>query len=110
MNNKIKSVDYNEKICFKCLKEKDNIHTYTLGYRGYGSGFDNFNTILQLCNDCNHGELSIWFNEEPELIDGYCEDYKYEDNIFEFVKSLPIQGRELFENQCASGVCSYPME
>lgn len=90
MNNKIKSVDYNEKICFKCLKEKYNIHTYTLGYRGYGSGFDNFNTILQLCNDCNHGELSIWFNEEPELIDGYCEDYKYEDNIFEFVKSLPI--------------------
>ena len=110
MNNKIKSVDYNEKICFKCLKEKDNIHTYTLGYRGYGSGFDNFNTILQLCDDCNHGELGIWFNEEPELIDGYCEDYKYEDNIFEFVKSLPIQGRELFENQCASGACSYPME
>lgn len=23
---------------------------------------------------------------------------------------MPIQGRELFENQCARGACSYPME
>ena len=110
MKNKISPIEYSKKICFKCLKEKDNIHTYTLGYRGYGSGFDSFNTILQLCDDCNHEELDIWFNEQPEIIDDYCEEYKYEDNIYEFVKSLPIQGRELFDNQCASGACSYPME
>lgn len=107
MKNKIRPIKYSKKICFKCLKKKENIHTYSISYRGYGSGFDNVNTMLQLCDDCNHEELDIWFNEEPELIYSCWEDYKYEDNIFEFINNLPIQGREMFENQCASGACNY---
>lgn len=43
---KIKPVGYNEHICFKCLQEKENIHTYAMDGRGYGSIFDNDNTRL----------------------------------------------------------------
>lgn len=101
--DKIKPVDYTEKLCFKCLKDSDVIHKYKISYRGYGSGFDGENVILQLCNECNINDLNKWFNEQPELIEDYCEEYKYEDNIFEFIKTLPIQGQELFENQCVDG-------
>ena len=27
---KIKAIKYNERICFKCLKESDNIHKYSI--------------------------------------------------------------------------------
>lgn len=109
MEQKIKAIAYNDKICFKCLNEKDNIHKYSIGYRGYGSGFDNFNSIIQLCDDCNCGDMEKWCNETPEVND-YCEDYKYEGNIFEFINTLPIQGRELFINQCSDGACAYHTE
>lgn len=99
---KIKPVEYNEHICFKCLQEKENIHTYRIWGRGYGSIFDNDNTTLQLCDDCNQEELETYFNEEPEIEDEYCENYKHEDDIVNFVKTLPIQGQELFNNTCAS--------
>lgn len=108
--NKIKPIKYNEKLCFKCLKEKDSTSIYTIGYRGYGSGFDNFNTVLQLCDKCDCKDMKMWVDETPDLEEGYCENYKYEDDIFKFVEQLPIQGRELFENQCAGGACSCPMD
>ena len=106
---KIKAIKYNERICFKCLKESDNIHKYSIGYRGYGSDFDNFNTIIQLCDDCDCKELDKWCNENPE-INGYYEDYKYEKNISDLVDTFPIQGRELFENQCSNGAHAYNIE
>lgn len=102
-------IKYSEKICFKCLKEKENINTYSIGYRGYGSGFDNFNSTIQLCDECNCNDLEKWCNENPETED-YYEEYKYEDNIFEFIETLPIQGKELFKNQCSNGACAYHTE
>lgn len=99
---KAKPVEYNEHICFKCLQNKENIHTYRINYRGYGSMFDNDNTKLQLCDSCNQEELKEYFNEEPEIEDGYCENYLHEEDILNFVNTLPIQGQELFKNTCSS--------
>lgn len=111
MENKIKAIPYTEHLCFNCLKEFDNINTYTIGYRGYGSSFDSTNTKLQLCDECAKRVQDIWFNEQPIMEDDDCyENYKYEKDISDFIKLLPIQGRELFENTCASDACSYPME
>lgn len=110
MCNKIKPIGYSNKVCFKCLKESDNITKHILCYRGYGSDFDNFNSILQVCEECNFEDLSTWFDEIPQIDEGYYENYKYEDKIWNFVYSLPIQGRELFENQCADGAGSFHMD
>lgn len=110
MINKIKPINYSDKICFKCLKEEGNINKYTIAYRGYGSIFDSFNSLLQLCDDCNHEDIKLWFDESPEMTDECWEQYKYEDNIWDFVQALPLQGRELFENQCADGAGCRPMD
>lgn len=110
MKEKIVPMNYSECLCFKCLKEKEKIKKYFVGYRGYGSSFDNFNSIIQLCEECDHKDLQMWVDEKPTMIDDYCEDYKYEDDIWDFVNTLPIQGRELFDNQCSDGACSCHME
>ena len=109
MNNKITPIKYTEHLCFKCLKEHDKINKYKIYGRGYGSCFDNENTTLQLCDECNNKELEKWFNEIPKEND-YYEEYKYENNIIDYVNKLPIQGRELFKNQISDGAYSYNID
>lgn len=92
-----------DKLCFKCLKQKDNITTYVLKDRGYGSEFDNLDTKLQLCQDClegKHEELEKWFSEKCKLDKNefYFEIYKYENELKKFIDSLEIEGQELFYN------------
>lgn len=110
MCSNIKPIRYSEKVCFKCLSEENNINKYVLSCRGYGSIFDSFNSIIQLCENCNCEDLSIWVNESPVIENGYVENYKYEDKLWNFVNSLPLLGRELFENQCADGAGCHPID
>ncbi|MEG2289539.1 MAG: hypothetical protein RSC24_06190 [Clostridium sp.] len=107
--SKIKPINYTEKLCFKCLEEKDNIHKYEINYRGYGSVFDGEDTFLQLCDCCNDNRLNEWFNEQPKMED-YYEEYEFEELIHDFIRELPIQGRELFDNQCVKGWGSHQMQ
>jgi hypothetical protein len=99
---KIKAIENYENICFCCLQEKPRLNKFKIYGRGYGSSFDNNNTYLQICEDCKPEGIEDWFNEEPEITNGYCEEYKYEDNIFEFVNTFPLQGQELFYNRLSS--------
>lgn len=113
--SKVKYVKYEENLCFKCLQKKEAINTYELKNRGYGSSYDNFNSKLQLCNECvenieKHNELEKWFNETDTREKDYWEDYKYEDNIAEYIESLPIQGQELFINQVCYCACGYNID
>lgn len=109
---KDKSVGYiknREDLCHKCLESKDDIKVYSTYGRGYGSKYDNCNESVQLCNQCRHSieeDLDKWFNETCEYED-YTETYKYEEKIIEFIKSLPVEGREIVENQTASGANAY---
>ncbi|MGL4573064.1 MAG: hypothetical protein ACRCVJ_18635 [Clostridium sp.] len=102
---KIKAIKCNDKLCFKCLQEKENINLYTLHERGYGSIYDGTSSKVQLCDECNNINLNEWFNEQPEYIK-HCYEYKYENNIEELIKTLPIQGQEMFYNQCDNGMFS----
>ncbi len=57
MNSKKKVAIKKEKIactCMKCLKEnkKENMHLIHIPAMGYGSGFDMFDTVIVLCDDC----------------------------------------------------------
>ena len=84
-------------VCMKCLKKKAT-HTYTIYGRGYGSSFDMSDTKFQCCDDCDSPEYEEWFNE-TEVMDDYVETYQHEDKIWDLVKSLPLEGQELFENR-----------
>lgn len=102
------AIENYENICFKCLKEKQ-IETFSLYRSNYGSSFDNNYTTLQICEDCKPRDLGEWFNEEPEY-NGHSENYKYEKNIIEFVKTFSIEGQELFWNRLAYGANADEME
>ena len=84
-------------LCMKCLKKKAT-HTYTIYGRGYGSSFDMSDTKFQCCEDCDSPEYEEWFNE-TEVMDDYVETYQHEEKILDLIKSLPLEGQELFENR-----------
>lgn len=109
MSNNHKAIEDFKDICFKCLVKKITT-TYSLYRSNYGSSFDNNYTYMQLCDECKPKDIKKWFDEEPELIDGWCEDYKYEDCIIEFVDTFPVEGQELFWNRCAYGACAHTIE
>ena len=99
MNSKnIKAVE-DECLCMKCLKNKAT-HIYPVSYRGYGSIYDMTDTKFQCCDECDRSEYKEWFFETPTVNENeYAENYKYEDNIYELIKSLPLESQELFENR-----------
>lgn len=109
MNSKnIKAVE-DECLCMKCLKNKAT-HIYPVSYRGYGSIYDMTDTRFQCCDECDRPEYKEWFFETPTVNENeYVENYKYEDNIYELIKSLPLESQELFENRF-DRTNDYPME
>lgn len=94
-------------LCMVCLKEKAT-HKYEISGRRYGSFFDEDNTYWQCCDKCHKFEYYIWANELPSA-DDYCEEYKLEDEILEFIHNLPLQSQELFFNTFNSSN-QYPMD
>ncbi|QSF43448.1 hypothetical protein [Paenibacillus tianjinensis] len=109
MSNSPRAIEDFKDICFKCLAKKITTK-YSLYRSNYGSSFDNNYTYMQICDECKPKDIEKWFDEDPELIDGWCEDYKYEDNIIEFVNTFPVEGQELFWNRCAYGACADTIE
>lgn len=105
MNNHPKAIDDFESLCFKCLSKKET-RKYSLYRSEYGSSFDNNYTYLQICDSCEPEDIEKWFNEEPEIVDDYLANYKYEQNIIDFIDTFPLEGQELFWNSCAHGACA----
>lgn len=86
-----------ECVCMKCLKKKAT-HTYKISGRGYGSSFDETDSMFKICDECNSDNFDKWCNEQPTIKD-YYEEYKYEDELLDFINNLPIQSQELFYNR-----------
>lgn len=84
-------------LCMKCLKKKAT-HVYQIQNRGYGSIFDGTYTKFQVCDDCDIEDFQKWVDEKPIWNNGY-EVYKYENDIIEFIDSLPLESQELFYNR-----------
>lgn len=78
----------------KCL-EREVSKTYTIAHRGYGSKFDNFNTQIDLCDNCNETGLELWTNEIPTK-DHYGQTFHLEDLIEKFVDTLPKESQDKF--------------
>ena len=99
------------KVCMKCLKESSEVKQYRLEERGCGSDFDNFSSIIQVCDECKPEGLETWLNEYPEyLSDGVTASYKYEGKIKGFIDTFSLEGRELFWNKYSDGACAERMD
>lgn len=112
MISKPKAVENPEDICFKCLGEfiEKELHKIIIPSMGWGSGFDMWSTRINLCKDCAsvYTDPRWWQLEEIEGesdISGSW--YKYEDEIFDFVGTLPMESQELFWNRYSTD--SYTM-
>ena len=82
-------------ICMICQKENAT-HTYGFSHRGYGSDFDGENIEFKCCDRCNRKEFPVWFNEESHSV--FPEEYKYEDELYKFLNSLPVNSKEKIFN------------
>ena len=102
MHNIAKAIQNPEGVCFNCLKRYEHIIKISIPALGYGSSFDNLSTRIQLCFNCISNTNMEWWklNVVENEYTGY---YEYEDEIIDFVKSMPLSGQELFFNRFASG-------
>jgi len=104
----IKAIENPGCICFKCLKET-KVTTIEIPQMGYGSRFDGLSTRIQLCDECykltdpNWWKLEVIPTVQPEELNDDLSEYKYENEIFEFIKQIPIASQELFWNRYSSG-------
>ncbi|MGL5711101.1 MAG: hypothetical protein ACRCW9_09725 [Cetobacterium sp.] len=89
---------FNPNQCICCGKQLYKEEFYELKRRGYGSIFDSLKTKFKICKTCKPKDLELWLNEVPEQ-KGYSEDYKLEDELYDFIETLPVQGQELFYNK-----------
>lgn len=98
-------------ICMKCLNkfEDSKMHVMHINALGYGGYFDGFSTKIQLCENCLKETNGDWWKFE-KIEDGYCEEYKYEKEIIDFVNTFPIEGQELFFNKFSHGSCCHNIE
>lgn len=107
MTQKILAMKNTEHLCWKCLKKKENIHVIEFGPLGYGSGFDCSSTKIQLCDDCFKESERIWsqelvYDSEEDKEYDWCH-YEFEDEIFKYFDSLPIEGRQFVWNEFYEG-------
>ena len=106
------AIENPENICFKCLGEfaDEKLHKIVIPSMGWGSGFDNWSTRIHLCENCIKETNAEWW--KLEVVSGEFDWsgswYKYEDDIFNFINTLPLEGQELFWNRYSTD--SYQMD
>ena len=107
--SKIKAIVNSDKVCFKCLKDFDSsLHKIQIPSMGYGSQFDGWSTKIHLCDSCIKETNQEWWKLKEISEYENHESYEYEDEIFAFIETLPVEGRELFFNRYSSD--NYRME
>lgn len=96
--NQIKAIKNTSKLCWKCLKEHDEINNITINPLGYGSIFDGWGTRIQLCKSCyENSDPRIWTGET--LVRRDVSEYKHDQEMWSYVQSLPIVSQQFVENE-----------
>ena len=104
------AIENPDSICFNCLNQFPQLHEILIPTLNHNSKFTNFSTRLQLCNNCLSLTNPNWW--KLEIIKSYSEDnmmqlnYKYENEILDFINQMPLSGQELFYARFGSGVHS----
>jgi hypothetical protein len=115
MDKKILAIKDPTNVCVKCLRKVDDKDFIVIKVKplGYASYFDEASTEIHLCKDCYSKTNSEWwefrtvidkeiFDQDPGLCLKYphsCLVYEYENEIYDFIENLPIEGYELVENR-----------
>lgn len=95
------------KLCYYTneLYDEQDIIKYEMSGRGFGSIYDADTWTLQLHKDIareleNDGILcAIWFDNESMVVeDGYFKEYQMEEEIAQFIETLPIPNQEYIKN------------
>ena len=92
--------EHKECLCFNCnnLHAKENIQTYRIHGRGYGSVFDTMDFNIQLCPDCAEKIDVNCFNNAQVGVLGIEEIYYREDLLEEFIDGFRIENQEYIYN------------
>lgn len=89
-------------LCWKCLNNFDEVSIILIPQLGYGSYFDGLSTEIHLCEDClKESNKDIWDMEV--VVDDYCEEYKHENAMIEYINSLPLVGKQFVLNEFTNG-------
>ena len=129
MNSKgIVAIKNTKNFCYKCLQKKDKVRIISIGASGYGSAFDNMSTSLQLCEECykkSTKDKPIWNMEtvygdahfdrftskncvpKEKIVDECIDErYRYDKEMSEYLRHLPLESKELVYNRNAYGACA----
>lgn len=98
---KIKAIQNPDMTCMMCLSE-GKINQIVIGDLGWGSGFDGWSTKINLCSRCYKETNPEWWKLNIKR-KGYCEEYEFENEIFQYIRSAPLEGQELFWNRYEHG-------
>jgi hypothetical protein len=117
---RIKAMPNHDGLCWKCLQsfDKSKIHNINIPKMGYGSGFDSWSTEIHLCDKCYNESIKdnkeLWDMKEipcrnKDCADHGCTEYKYEEEMFEYIDKLNIVGQQFVKNEFAKQ-SMYPMD
>lgn len=111
MEDKILAIENSDDLCWMCLKHCSHMNTIEFGNLGYNSTFDEWGSCIQLCDKCLAESKDIWnlhMIDEDNMCGG---KYEHEEEMWDYIKSLPIQTRELLKNTYSYGSnACYKME
>lgn len=102
------AIENPQSICFNCLQEHQQLHIIHIPVLNHGSKFTNFSSRLNLCPSCYNLTNPLWWN--LEIIKSYTEynmmqlNYKYEQEILDFINNMPLSGQELFYARFGKGL------
>ena len=90
-------MDTEDNVCFNCLNKFSELNIIKINSLGYGSHFDMLDAEIHLCDECKSKTNPEWWKFEI-IKQGYCEEYKYEEEIKEYINQLPEKGIELYDS------------
>ena len=87
-----------DNLCFKCNNLNENINTFSVKAREFGSIFQGDKFTINLCNECQKLIKEEWFNNNPVNIENDFCFYTEEHELINFIKSFPIENQEYIFN------------
>lgn len=106
---KILALKNSDALCWNCLGHFNEIHIIKIEDLGYGSYFDGCGTEIHLCKNCYEKSRDLWNLEIIKDANGF-EMYSNEEDIYEFINNMPLEGRQFVRNEFENGWNTHPMD
>ena len=102
--------------CYKCLKKDEKLNAIHIPELEYPSNFNGLPMTLYLCDECYSNTNEDWWKLEELTLSSYDDfgyeytesKYKYDDEMFTYIKNLPVQIQEILFNR--NSILNYKMD